>query len=51
LVAPNDFEITIGARLGIRTVQTLRPGVPRSPAATHPIQTLHELEPLLNLEG
>ncbi|MHC1767376.1 MAG: HAD family hydrolase [Verrucomicrobiia bacterium] len=43
----HDSEIAAGARLGIRTVQTLRPGVPRSPAATHHIQTLHELKPLL----
>jgi hypothetical protein len=26
-------------------------GVPRSPAATYHIQTLHELKPLLTLEG
>jgi putative hydrolase of the HAD superfamily len=43
----HDSEIAAGVRLGIRTVQTLRPGVPRSPAATHHIQTLHELRPLL----
>ena len=46
-----DSEIAAGARLGIRTVQTLRPGVPRSPAATHHIQTLRELKPLLTLKG
>ena len=45
----HDSEIAIGARLGIRTVQTLRPGVPRSPSATHHIQTLHQLKPLLTL--
>ena len=45
----HDSEISIGARLGTRTVQTLRPGVPRSPAATHHIQTLHELKSLLRL--
>ena len=45
----HDSEIAIGVRLGIRTVQTLRPGVPRSTAATHHIQTLHELKPLLTL--
>ena len=47
----HDSEVAIGARLGIRTVQTLRPGVPRSTAATHHIQTLHELKPLLALKG
>jgi FMN phosphatase YigB (HAD superfamily) len=47
----HDSEIAAGARLGIRTVQTLRPGVPRSPAATHHIQTLHELKPLLTQKG
>ena len=47
----HDSEIGVGIRLGIRTVQTLRPGVPRSPAATHHIQTLHEIKPLLGLEG
>jgi putative hydrolase of the HAD superfamily len=46
----HDSEIAIGVRLGIRTVQTLRPGVPRSPAATYHIQTLHELKPLLTLK-
>jgi FMN phosphatase YigB (HAD superfamily) len=45
----HDSEIAAGARLGIRTVQTLRPGVPRSTAATNHIQTLHELRPLLTL--
>lgn len=44
----HDSEIAAGGRLGIRTVQTLRPGVPPSPAATYHIQTLHELKPLLN---
>jgi putative hydrolase of the HAD superfamily len=47
----HDSEIAIGVRLGIRTVQTLRPGVPRSPAATHHIQTLHELKLLLTPMG
>jgi FMN phosphatase YigB (HAD superfamily) len=45
----HDSEIAAGIRLGIRTVQTLRPGVPRSPAATYHIETLHELRPLLTL--
>jgi putative hydrolase of the HAD superfamily len=43
-----ESEIGAGCRLGIRTVQTLRPGVPRWPAATHHIQSLHELKPLLS---
>jgi len=43
----HNSEIAAGVRLGIRTIQTLRPDVPRSPAATHHIQTLHELKPLL----
>ncbi len=43
----HDSEIAAGVRLGLRTVQTLRPGAPRSPLATHHIQTLHELRPLL----
>jgi phosphoglycolate phosphatase-like HAD superfamily hydrolase len=45
----HDSEIAIGNQLGIRTVQTLRPGVPRSAAATHHIQTLYELKSLLGL--
>ncbi len=47
----HESEIAIGARLGIRTVQTLRPPVPRSTAATHHIQTLHELKSLLDWKG
>jgi FMN phosphatase YigB (HAD superfamily) len=47
----HDSEIAAGVRLGIRTVQTIRPGVPRSPAATYHIQTLHELGRLLSLNG
>ena len=43
----HDSEIAIGVRLGIRTVQTLRPGVPRSANATHHIRTLHELKTFL----
>jgi hypothetical protein len=38
-------------RLGIRTVQTLRPGVPRSPAASHHITSLHELKPIIAANG
>jgi putative hydrolase of the HAD superfamily len=47
----HDSEIAAGVRLGIRTVQTLRPGVPRSPAATYHIRGLYELGPLLGLKG
>ena len=47
----HDSELAAGVRLGIRTVQTLRPGVPRSPAATHHIQTLHELKSMLSARG
>jgi phosphoglycolate phosphatase-like HAD superfamily hydrolase len=39
-----DSEIAAGNRLGITTIQTLRPGVPPSPAATHHISTLAELK-------
>ena len=46
----HDSEIAAGVRLGIRTVQTLRPGVPHSPAATYHVQTLHALRPLLILD-
>jgi putative hydrolase of the HAD superfamily len=42
-----DSEIEVGNRLGITTVQILRPGVPRGDMATHHIQTLAELKPLL----
>jgi putative hydrolase of the HAD superfamily len=43
-----DSEIAAGNRLGMRTVQILRPGVPLSPAATVHIQDLHELKRVLN---
>jgi putative hydrolase of the HAD superfamily len=43
----HDSEIAAGVRLGICTVQTLRPGVPRSSAATHHISSLDELRSLL----
>ena len=39
-----DSEIAAGNRLGMTTVQILRPGVPASPAATHRIRTLTELK-------
>ena len=43
-----DSEIAIGARLGQRTVQTLRPGVPYAANATFHIGSLHELKQLLS---
>lgn len=42
-----DSEIAAGNRLGIRTVQTLRPGVPRANNATFHIHALGELKELL----
>jgi putative hydrolase of the HAD superfamily len=42
-----DSEIAAGTRLGIRTIQVLRPGVPASSAATYQIQNLRELGPLM----
>ncbi len=42
-----DSELAVGRRLGIRTVQTLRPGVPFSDAETHHIHSLHELKGLI----
>ena len=42
-----DSELAAGRKLGIRTVQTLRPGVPRDPQATHHITSFHELIPLM----
>jgi FMN phosphatase YigB (HAD superfamily) len=43
---PNS-EIAAGNRLGMATIQTLRPGVPPSSAATHRIRTLSELKRFL----
>ena len=43
-----DSEIEAGNLLGIATVQTLRPGVPRASNATFYIHTLTELKTLLN---
>lgn len=43
-----DSEIEAGNRLGIRTVQTLRPGVPRASNATFHIHSLSELKKLLS---
>jgi putative hydrolase of the HAD superfamily len=39
-----DSELAVGQRLGIATVQTLRPGVPYSAGATHHIRSIHELK-------
>jgi putative hydrolase of the HAD superfamily len=38
-----DSEIAAGNRLGMKTVQVLRPGVPRGHYATHYINSLNEL--------
>lgn len=43
-----DSELAAGNRLGIRTVQTLRPDVPRATNATFYIHSLAELKELLN---
>jgi putative hydrolase of the HAD superfamily len=42
-----DSEIEAGNRLGMKTVQILRPGVPRAENATHHIHTFDELKTLL----
>ena len=42
-----DSEIEAGNRLGITTVQVLRPGVPRASKAAHHIHGLVELGPIL----
>jgi len=42
-----DSELAAGRKLCIRTVQTLRPDVPRDPEAAHHISTFHELPALL----
>jgi len=42
-----ESEIAAGNKLGMITIQTLRPGVPASPAATHHIRTLGELKRFL----
>jgi putative hydrolase of the HAD superfamily len=42
-----DSEIAAGNRLGMVTIQTLRPGVPPSPAATNHIRSLAELKRFL----
>jgi FMN phosphatase YigB (HAD superfamily) len=43
-----ESEIAAGNRLGLVTIQTLRPGVSPTSAATHRIHTLAELKPLLS---
>jgi FMN phosphatase YigB (HAD superfamily) len=43
-----DSEIRVGNHLGMRTVQTLRPGVPRASTATFHIHSLSELRKLLS---
>jgi putative hydrolase of the HAD superfamily len=42
-----DSEIAAGNRVGIPTVQILRPGVPRGENATHYISGLEELRGLI----
>ena len=42
-----DSEIEAGNRLGMKTVQILRPGVPRGDNATYYVQTLTELKAIL----
>ena len=42
-----DSELAAGRKLAIRPVQTLRPGVPREPKATHHIASFYELPALL----
>lgn len=44
-----DSEIAAGNRMGLRTVQILRPGVPRTDQAAHHIRDLAGLKPLLSL--
>ena len=44
-----DSEIEAGNKLGMKTVQILRPGVPRGSNATHYVNTLAELKSLLQL--
>jgi FMN phosphatase YigB (HAD superfamily) len=41
-----DSEIAVGNRLGMTTVQILRPGVPRSEMASHHIKGLEEIRRL-----
>lgn len=46
-----DSEIEAGNRLGMRTAQILRAGVPRGSNATHYIHYLSELHSLINYGG
>lgn len=46
-----DSEIAAGNQLGMKTVQILRPGVPRGENATAYIQSLEELRPMLPRSG
>lgn len=43
-----DSELAVGLRLGIKTVQTLRPGVPGSRHATYHIRGLQELKRIVS---
>jgi FMN phosphatase YigB (HAD superfamily) len=42
-----EFELAAGKRLGMRTVQILRPGVPAATAADHTIHSFNELPAIL----
>jgi putative hydrolase of the HAD superfamily len=44
-----DSEIAVGNRLGMKTVQTLRSGVPRAEEATFHIESLSQLSEILDL--
>ena len=46
-----DSEIAAGNRLGMTTVQIIRPGVPRGDSARYVIESLDELVPLIRGEG
>jgi len=46
-----ESELAAGARLGMRTVQTLRPGVPRSGRAMFHIRSLVELPGVIEAAG
>lgn len=43
----SESEIAAGNRLGMQTVQILRPGVPAGPGTTYQIHSLAELKLLL----
>jgi FMN phosphatase YigB (HAD superfamily) len=45
-----DSEIEAGNRLGMKTVQILRPGVPRGSNATFYVNNLEELKSLLDAD-